>query len=106
MTSTSANITWKQPVDEAGSATVLQITAQPLNDSSSEHIGKVESSTGIVLIHPLKPFTFYKFIVKDKHLNEVLAEIGPIKTWPAGNLHSIVDNVWYNFLTLKHALFK
>ena len=40
-------------------------------------------------LESLKPFTFYKFIVKDMQSNLVIAELRPNRTWPSGKLPSV-----------------
>ena len=93
LSSTAVNITWNRSVDEDGSATILQITAHHLHASVFRKIEKVEGSSGFAHFHLLRPYTWYKFIVKKKQYDEVLAEIGPIRTWPSGNSHSVFANI-------------
>ena len=102
MASTAANITWEPSVNETGSAIILQITAHSINSSLFEHYRRVESSTGIAHFNSLNPFTLYKFIVKEVNFDGVLAEIGPIRTWPSGNSYLIFVNDTDDFPCLIH----
>ena len=73
------------PIDIDASATILKVVAMPVEKSASNYIRINETSSNETQLHSLKPFTLYKFIVKVKATESVIAEIGPNRTWPSGN---------------------
>ena len=82
--STGVVISWKPSFNKNGTATKLEITAIPLNGTSSKRYEKRQNSSGVIRINSLKPFTKYNFVIREKDCNTTLAEIGPIRAWPTG----------------------
>ena len=85
--STEAVITWEPFVYENGSAPKITVTALPVDGFSCAYSGRVDISPGSARMHSLRPFTLYKFIIKETNENAILAEIGPIRSWPSGDFH-------------------
>ena len=88
LSSTDVSLTWIPVLDVNTSATQLNVTALPLESALQKPSGKILHSSGSAHISSLTPFTQYKLVVQEKNNDTVLAEIGPIRTWPSGNLHS------------------
>ena len=84
VSSNTAFFHWKSTFNKDGQATVIEITAQPNDIHQYKFIQKVESNYEMAQFDSLTPFTWYKFIVKEKDTDTLLAEIGPIRTWPSG----------------------
>ena len=84
VSSNTAFFHWKSTFGEKGYATIVEITAQPTDLSLSKLVQKVEGNFESAQFDSLRPFTWYKFIVKEKDTDTLLAEIGPIRTWPSG----------------------
>ena len=89
LTSTDALLCWNSSIDGDGSASILKITAQPNDSSLNEIVQITMGSLEYVYMLSLRPFTLYNFTVKDNSTDAVLAEIGPIRTWPVGKLQLI-----------------
>ena len=82
--STGIVISWELSFNKNGTATILELTAIPLNGTSSKRYEKRQNSSGVIRFNSLKPFTKYNFVIRQKGGDNTLAEFGPVRTWPTG----------------------
>ena len=90
-------ISWRPQHDEEEFTQVLEITAQPVDPSLAHEVRKNESDTNSVHLYSLRPFTVYKYIVREKDADAVLITLGPFRNWPSGKSH-----FYYDFASLPH----
>ena len=75
--------------------TVLEISPVLLNSSRSTSLNLKAACKEDQEFHYLTPFTWYKFLIREKGDDTILTEIGPIRTWPLGNLNCNLPHFFY-----------
>ena len=89
LSSTDVVIKLKHLVKDNDSATLLKITAIPLDPTLPKHSWLRKNSSNRAHFNSLRPFSLYKFILSEVGSNTQLANIGPVRTWPSGSLLSV-----------------